>query len=87
MTFPPGAREPARPSCGPARCRSRMLLERAVVRGEVRPALVTDRIAAAPYALLQQEFLRTLKPVPNAVIEELVDTILLPLVRGSAARR
>lgn len=29
----------------------------------------------------------TLKPVPNAVIEEIVDTIFLPLVRGSARRR
>ena len=65
----------------------RMLLERAVVRGEVHPTLVTDRIAAVPYGLLQQEFFMTLKPVPNAVIEEIVDTIFLPLVRGSAERR
>jgi len=60
----------------------RVLLERAVARGEVHPALVTDRIAAVPYALLQQEFFMTLKPVPNAVIEDIVDTIFLPLVRG-----
>jgi AcrR family transcriptional regulator len=65
----------------------RMLLDRAMARGEVHPALATDRIAAVPYALLQQEFFMTLKPVPNAVIEEIVDTIFLPLVVGSAKRR
>jgi AcrR family transcriptional regulator len=60
----------------------RMLLDRAIARGEVHPRVVTDRIAAVPYALLQQEFLMTLEPVPNAVIEEIVDTIFLPLVRS-----
>ena len=65
----------------------RMLLDRAIARGEVRPALVSDRIASVPYALLQQEFFMTLKPVPNAVIEEIVDTVFLPLVSGSPERR
>lgn len=60
----------------------RMILDRAVARGEVTPAAVTDRIAAVPYTILQQEFLMTLKPVPNATIEEIVDTIFLPLVTG-----
>ncbi len=65
----------------------RMLLDRAIARGEVRPTLVTDRLAAVPYALLQQEFFMTLKPVPTAVIEEIVDTIFLPLVGVSAKSR
>lgn len=65
----------------------RMLLDRAIARGEIHPAVVSDRIASMPYALLQQEFFMTLKPVPNAVIEEIVDTIFLPLVRGTAPRR
>jgi len=65
----------------------RMLLDRAIARGEVRPARVSDRIASVPYALLQQEFFMTLKPVPNAVIEEIVDTVFLPLVSGSPERR
>lgn len=65
----------------------RMLLDRAIARGEVRPQVVSDRIAAVPYALLQQEFFMTLRPVPTAVIEEIVDTIFLPLVIGSAKRR
>ncbi len=65
----------------------RLLLDRAIARGEVRPAFASDRIAAVPYALLQQEFFMTLRPVPNAVIEEIVDTIFLPLVGGPARRR
>jgi hypothetical protein len=64
-----------------------MLLDRAIARGELDPAVVTDRIAAVPYSLLQQEFFMTLKPVPNAVIEEIVDTIFLPLVSGPSKRR
>jgi AcrR family transcriptional regulator len=59
---------------------SRIVLERAVARGEVAADKVTDRIAVLPYVLLQQEFLLTLKPVPTAVIEEIVDSIYLPLV-------
>jgi AcrR family transcriptional regulator len=64
----------------------RMLLDRAAARGEIDPAVVTDRIAGIPYALLQQEFFMTLKPVPNAVIEEIVDTIFLPLLRPGRQR-
>ena len=62
---------------------SRIVLERAIARGEVAPDKVTERIAVLPYVLLQQEFLLTLKPVPRAVIEEIVDTIYLPLLRSS----
>jgi len=59
----------------------RILVDRAIARGEIDPELVSDRIAGVPYALLQQEFFMTLKPVPNAVIEEIVDTLFLPLLR------
>lgn len=65
----------------------RMLLDRAIARGEVRPAFVSDRIAAVPYALLQQEFFMTLKPVPQAVIEEIVDRVFLPLLSGPSKPR
>ncbi|MFO0600568.1 MAG: TetR/AcrR family transcriptional regulator [Myxococcaceae bacterium] len=65
----------------------RLLLDRAIARGEIRPLRASDRIAAVPYALLQQEFFMTLKPVSSAVIEEIVDTIFLPLVSGPARPR
>jgi AcrR family transcriptional regulator len=66
----------------------RMLLDRAIARREVSPATVSDRVASVPYALLQQEFFMTLKPVSNATIEEIVDTIFLPLCgRADASLR
>lgn len=65
----------------------RLLLDRAIARGEIQPALVSNRIASIPYSLLQQEFFMTLKPVPSAVIEEIVDTIFLPLLGKPAKRR
>ncbi len=36
---------------------------------------------AQPFDLLRQEILATLAPVPDDVVEEIVDTIFLPLVR------
>ncbi|WP_432826712.1 TetR/AcrR family transcriptional regulator [Dactylosporangium sp. CA-092794] len=59
---------------------TRIVLDRAIARGEVPRDSVSDRIASLPYLLLQQEFLLTLKPVPLEVIEEIVDTIFLPAV-------
>ena len=59
---------------------ARVLLERAVARGEADPARITPRIERLPFDLLRSELLLTLKPVPRKVIEEIVDTILLPLV-------
>jgi hypothetical protein len=49
-------------------------IERAVARGEIRPGQL-------PVDLVRCEVLTTLKPIPDAVIEEIVDTIFLPLVR------
>lgn len=56
------------------------LLARAAERGEIDPAKVTARIADLPFALFRHELLMTQRPVPDAVIEEIVDTIFLPLV-------
>ena len=68
---------------------ARGVIDRAIARGEVASDSVSDRIVLLPYMLLQQEFLLTLKPASARVIEEIVDTIFLPLilVAGSATRR
>ena len=58
-----------------------VLYDRAVDRGEIKPELLTDRIKSLPFDLLRHEFLTTFAPVPDHVLEEIVDTILLPLVR------
>lgn len=60
-----------------------MLLARAAERGEIDPAKVTRRIADLPFALFRHELLMTLRPVPDSVIDEIVDTIFLPLVSAT----
>ena len=65
-----------------------VIYERAVERGEVRPGVLTDRLKALPFDLLRQEVLMTFASVPDAVLEEIVDTIFLPLVlaRGGVSQ-
>ena len=60
-----------------------LVLQQAVERGEVDPTKLTPRIAQLPFDLYRQEFMMTFRPVPREVIEEIVDTIFLPLVRPS----
>jgi AcrR family transcriptional regulator len=61
-------------------------IQRAIARGEIRPEHLTQRVAQLPVALFRYEILMTLKPVPDNVLEEIVDSIFLPLVhRGDPA--
>lgn len=57
------------------------LVERAVNRGEVDPSHLTPRVVNVPFDLFRQELLMTLKPVPDEVIESIVDDVFIPLVR------
>jgi AcrR family transcriptional regulator len=65
---------------GGGRSQLTTLFDRAVARGEIDPELLTPRIADLPFALFRHEVLMTLRPVPAAVMAEIVDTIFLPLV-------
>ncbi|WP_436774825.1 TetR/AcrR family transcriptional regulator [Yinghuangia sp. YIM S09857] len=56
------------------------IYERAVARGEIDPVRVTERMKSLPFDLLKQEFFMTFRPVADEVIEEIVDTLFLPLV-------
>ncbi|MGX9923154.1 TetR/AcrR family transcriptional regulator [Streptomyces sp. NPDC002248] len=58
--------------------------ERAVARGEIAPGRLTERIKRLPFDLLRHEILISFAPVPDAVLEEIVDTIVLPLVEQGA---
>lgn len=55
-------------------------IQRAVDRGEIRADRVTERIARLPSDLFRYEILFTLRPVSDQTIEEIVDTIFLPLL-------
>ncbi|WP_432990252.1 TetR/AcrR family transcriptional regulator [Dactylosporangium sp. CA-233914] len=64
------------------------IIERAVERGEIDPAKLTPRIARLPFDLFRYELMMTLEPVPDATIEEIIDTTFLPLVTpGRTPRR
>jgi hypothetical protein len=56
------------------------VIQRAIDRGEIRPEHVTDRIARLPVNLFRYEILMTLRPLSDEAIEEIVDTIFLPLL-------
>ncbi|MEU2085276.1 TetR/AcrR family transcriptional regulator [Streptomyces albus] len=53
---------------------------RAVERGEIDGAKLTPRIMRLPYDLLRHDVLMNLRPMPSSDIEEIVDTVFLPLV-------
>jgi AcrR family transcriptional regulator len=64
--------------------RQRMLidaLERGRARGEVRPDAVNPRTAEVGPALIVHQYLMHGPPVPDAFVVQLVDEVLLPLLR------
>jgi AcrR family transcriptional regulator len=52
----------------------------AVERGEVDPARLTPRIINLPFDLFRNEWMMTLKLVPDHVLRQIVDDIFIPLV-------
>ncbi|MFT4084469.1 MAG: TetR/AcrR family transcriptional regulator [Nocardioides sp.] len=58
------------------------VVDRAIERGEVDPVRATPRIRSLAFDLCRHEALMTLTQVPEEVIEEIVDDIVLPLLRG-----
>lgn len=56
-----------------------IIMRRAVERGEVSADVVTPRIASLPFDLFRHEVLTTLRPVPEDVITDIIDQIVLPL--------
>jgi AcrR family transcriptional regulator len=55
---------------------------RAVARGEALPDRLTPRVRALAFDLLRNEMMMSLGPVPDDVITEIVDDIVLPLITG-----
>jgi AcrR family transcriptional regulator len=61
-----------------------VFIQRAADRGEIRSGQISARVARLPMDLFRQEVLMTLHPVTERDIEEIVDTIFLPLVHGAS---
>ncbi|MGH3773377.1 MAG: TetR/AcrR family transcriptional regulator [Pseudonocardiaceae bacterium] len=57
-------------------------LRRGAARGEVRATALTPRIASVAPDLLRQHFLVHHTPIPDRVLIEIVDEVVLPLVRS-----
>jgi AcrR family transcriptional regulator len=62
------------------------IIQRAIERGEIEPEQVTERIARVPVELFRYEILMTLQPLSDDSIEEIVDTIFLPLLESRRSR-
>lgn len=56
------------------------IIDRAVARGEVEPALATRSRAEVGPALLRQRFLFTDGDLPDSYLQEIVDDVVLPLL-------
>jgi AcrR family transcriptional regulator len=57
-------------------------LRRGAARGEVRVTALTPRIASVGPDLLRQHFLVHRPPIPDQVLIEIVDEVLIPLVHA-----
>ena len=62
------------------------IVERAVERGELPPTTVPPRAARVPLDLIRNETITLQGPISRAAIEELVDDVYIPLLRGLAGR-
>jgi len=56
------------------------VLRRGAVRGEVRPTALTHRIASVGPGLIRQQYMVHGAPIPDEVVLELVDDVLMPLI-------
>jgi AcrR family transcriptional regulator len=63
------------------------ILQRGVRRGEIDRSRLTKRIASLPLDLMRNEGFMTQKPIPKAVILEILDSIFLPLIATKKTTR
>jgi AcrR family transcriptional regulator len=58
----------------------REILDRAVARGDISPAVVTPQLIELAPALVDHHFLMHGAPIPDEVLTGIVDNVLLPLL-------
>jgi hypothetical protein len=54
---------------------------RAAARGEIDPDRLMARVKAVPFDLIGNEIMMTLRPVPPRVIAEIVNEVVMPLLK------
>jgi AcrR family transcriptional regulator len=66
---------------GSGRAGMREVVRRGVDRGEVNPAAITERRLESGHAMLRHHFITQGVPIPDHVIVEIVDEVMIPLLR------
>lgn len=64
----------------------KVILDRAVARGEVDPARLSPRVVAVPFDLFRHEAFMALDQVADRVLVEIVDEVFLPLIGARSPR-
>jgi hypothetical protein len=62
----------------------REILDRAVARGDIRPAAITPQVLGVAPGLVDHHFLIHGAPIPDDVLTGMVGNILLPLLTTAA---
>ncbi|MHA6617091.1 TetR/AcrR family transcriptional regulator [Pseudonocardia sp. DLS-67] len=81
LGHPDKARQVRSYARGNSQAAMREIVRRAVERGEVHPAAVTERRLESGHALLRYHFLTRGVPIPDDVITEIVDEVTIPLLQ------
>ncbi|AXK33759.1 TetR/AcrR family transcriptional regulator [Streptomyces armeniacus] len=63
------------------------IYQRGIERGEVRPELRGTRVMSLAHDLLRNEFMIRGTPITDDVIDDILDTVYLPLVAAHSATR
>jgi hypothetical protein len=58
------------------------IVRRAVARGEVRAGALSPLVASVGPALIRDHFLSNGGPIPDSVIVDVVDQVVVPLIRA-----
>jgi AcrR family transcriptional regulator len=66
---------------GTSQAGMREIARRAVARGEVDPTAVTERRLEAGHAMLRHHFITRGVPIPDHVIVEIADEVMIPLLQ------
>jgi AcrR family transcriptional regulator len=66
---------------GTSQAGMREIVRRAIARGEVDPAAVTERRLEAGHAMMRHHFITRGVPIPDDVIVEIVDEVTIPLLQ------
>ncbi|TDD24142.1 TetR/AcrR family transcriptional regulator [Nonomuraea diastatica] len=65
---------------------TRVILRRAADRGQIEPGPPCARIVRLPIDLLRNEYLMSRGPLPAGTVTEIIDDVVMPLLRPAARR-